>query len=83
MVLCQVASELNNECGWDASDCACEWGVASTAGWALVDDSNNFALSDASDFWDGPNTNDVDVYLFAHGRNYKAALADFVQVMHR
>mmetsp|Transcript_9650 Transcript_9650/g.22029 ORF Transcript_9650/g.22029 Transcript_9650/m.22029 type:complete len:252 (-) Transcript_9650:164-919(-) len=72
-----------DKCGWDQSDCACEWGVLSKDGWAVVDDSKNYALSDASDFWDGPNKDDLDLYLFAHGHDYKAALSDFIQVSGR
>ena len=69
-----VASRMNNQCGWDASDCQCEWGVVGRAGWALVEDSSNYALSDASDFWDGPNADEHDLYFFGHGHDYKGAL---------
>lgn len=75
-----VASQLDDKCGWDYSDCACEWGVVSKEGWALVDDGSNYALSDESDFWDGPNADAVDCYLFGHGRDYKAAVRDFASV---
>jgi alpha-glucosidase (family GH31 glycosyl hydrolase) len=75
-----VDSELDNKCGWDADDCACEWGLVSSEGWSLVDDATNYALSDDADFWDGPNIDEIDVYLFAHGRDYKGALNDYVQV---
>jgi len=73
-------ANTGNQCGWDASDCACEWAPISKDGWAVIDDSQNYALSDDTDFWDGPNTDAVDCYLFAHGRDYPAALADFVAV---
>ena len=58
----------------------CEWGLVSRQGWALVDDSANYALSDESDFWDGPNVDAVDLYFFGHGHDYKGALKDFVAV---
>jgi alpha-glucosidase (family GH31 glycosyl hydrolase) len=75
-----VQSQMNNQCGWDDSDCQCEWGVVGREGWALVDDSANYALSDESDFWDGPNVDAVDLYFFGHGHDYKGALKDFVAV---
>jgi hypothetical protein len=37
---CTVLNKnTNNQCGWDASDCACEWAPISKDGWALIDDS--------------------------------------------
>eukprot|EP00615_Pteridomonas_danica_P000377 CAMPEP_0114363576 /NCGR_PEP_ID=MMETSP0101-20121206/26710_1 /TAXON_ID=38822 ORGANISM="Pteridomonas danica, Strain PT" /NCGR_SAMPLE_ID=MMETSP0101 /ASSEMBLY_ACC=CAM_ASM_000211 /LENGTH=940 /DNA_ID=CAMNT_0001510367 /DNA_START=107 /DNA_END=2927 /DNA_ORIENTATION=+ len=45
-----------------------------------MDDSLNYALSDDSDFWDGPNSNDIDLYMFAHGLDYKGALNDYIRV---
>ena len=38
---------------------------------------------DATDFWAGPNADATDGYLFAHGRDYRGALADFAQVAGR
>jgi len=75
--------ELNNQCGWrksDKTDCNCEWGLVSTEGWAIVDDSANYALSDGYDFWDGQNADAVDIYMFAHGFDYKGALNDYMKV---
>jgi hypothetical protein len=40
----------------------CEWGLISTEGWSLVDDSQNYAL-DENYWWAGPNTDEVDSYL--------------------
>ena len=41
----------------------CEWGLVSQEGWSLVDDTQNYAL-DQNYWWDGPNTDNVDNYLF-------------------
>jgi len=75
-----IKSDYNDNCGYDGGECHCEWGLVSTEGWALVDDATNYALSDDADFWDGPNMDAVDVYLFAHGRDFKGALHDYVKV---
>ena len=75
-----VQSELNNQCGWDESDCQCEWGLVSRQGWALVDDSSNWGLDGSTDWWDSMNTDATDLYFFGHGHDYKAALADYVKI---
>ena len=41
----------------------CEWGLVSREGWAIVDDHENYALT-PSYWWDGPNTDNIDIYLF-------------------
>ena len=79
----RVRLELNDTCGWDQGDCACEWGLVSRGGWAWVDDGANWALDDDTDFWAGPNADATDGYLFAHGRDYRGALADFALVAGR
>lgn len=38
------------------------------------------ALSTGAEWWDSPNKDDEDLYIFAHGHGYKRALGDFVQV---
>jgi alpha-glucosidase (family GH31 glycosyl hydrolase) len=58
---------------------SCEWGLVSRDGWALVDDTKNYAL-DADSYWVGPNTNQQDYYLFAHGHDYTGALMDYTLV---
>ena len=63
----------------------CEFGVASRSGWALVDDSHVPAL-DEDDWWtDGAgrmhrSRGDVDLYLFGHGHDYRAAVKDLNRV---
>mgnify|MGYP001074664330 FL=1 len=57
----------------------CAWGLISRDGWVVVDDSQNYAL-DQNDWWAGPNQDQVDWYLFAHGLHFKAALYDYTQV---
>ena len=53
-----------------------EDGVLSFAGSAMLDDSTTMALT--SDGWVAPRTaGSTDVYLFAHGEDFGAALADF------
>ncbi|QLQ14995.1 MAG: DUF5110 domain-containing protein [Micropruina sp.] len=51
-------------------------GLASMAGYAILDDSASFVLD--TDGWVSPRTGTgVDLYLFAHGRDHRAALQDF------
>jgi alpha-glucosidase (family GH31 glycosyl hydrolase) len=57
----------------------CAWGLVSRNGWSLVDDTQNYAL-DSTDWWAGPNSDQVDWYLFAHGWDYKQALQDYTMV---
>ena len=64
-------------------DLHCAWGLISRLGFATVDDSATYALDPKTGWWDGPNKDDVDTYLFAHGHDYKAALQDFVQISGR
>ncbi|KAH8070087.1 alpha-1,3-glucosidase [Aureococcus anophagefferens] len=56
----------------------CAWGLVSRSGWAAVDDAETFAL-DGDGWWRGPNRDDEDVMLFAHGFDYKGALKDFIR----
>lgn len=58
----------------------CEWGLISRGGWAVVDDSKNQMLGTATSWWESPNADDVDLYLFGHGTDYLGALADFTLV---
>ena len=57
----------------------CEPGLISRSGFAIINDTANFALS-SDQWWDGPDTDLVDVYILGHGWDYKAALHDFVQI---
>jgi alpha-glucosidase (family GH31 glycosyl hydrolase) len=62
-------------------DLHCAWGLISRAGWSVVDDSDTYVLNPATGWWDlGQNSDDIDLYMFAHGHDYKAALKDFVLV---
>ncbi|MDB5284039.1 MAG: hypothetical protein JWO06_3114 [Bacteroidota bacterium] len=59
-----------------------EDGILSRSGWSLIDDSER-PLFDNSDWqWvESRSKNEVqDLYFFAYGNNYKAALYDFTQV---
>ena len=60
----------------------CAWGLVSRSGWAAVDDAETFAL-DGDGWWRGPNRDDEDVMLFAHGFDFKGALKDFIKVAGR
>ena len=60
-------------------DLHCAWGLISRQGWAIVDDSRTYAL-DHDNWWTTMNPNQEDLYLFAHGLDFKGALFDFVQV---
>ena len=61
----------------DAVDgpCPLEPGLASTQGVAVLDDSRSLALDD--DGWVAPHRGDLDLYVFAHGRDFPAMLRDF------
>jgi hypothetical protein len=41
----------------------CEWGVVSRDGWAVVNDTSNYALTDGQEWWDGMNADAEDLYL--------------------
>ena len=51
----------------------CEWGLVSRDGWSVVDDSDNWGLTEGAEWWDTRNTDDLDWYLFAHGLDFKKA----------
>ena len=55
----------------------CEWGLVSRSGYAIVNDTTNYALSDDQDWWDGPNRDQEDIYVLGHGHEYEAALNDY------
>ncbi|WP_040162103.1 glycoside hydrolase family 31 protein [Nigerium massiliense] len=64
----------------DTVDGACELepGLMSTTGSAALDDSGSLALTE--DGWVDQRVGDVDVYLFAHQRDFPAALRDFYRL---
>jgi len=55
----------------------CEWGLISRSGYAIVNDTLNYVLSDDKDWWDGTNQDEEDFYVFGHGHDYSAALGDY------
>ena len=62
-----------------------EPGILSRDGWAVVDESTrHIFVKDGSDWgeWVAPRPEEgvQDLYLFAYGHDYKAALADFTKV---
>ena len=62
-----------------------EPGILSRDGWAVVDESSrHIFVKDGSDWgeWVAPRPEEgvQDLYLFAYGHDYKAALADFTKV---
>jgi alpha-glucosidase (family GH31 glycosyl hydrolase) len=58
----------------------CEPGLISRSGYAIVNDTSNWALGDDTDWWDGPNRDAEDLYIFGHGHAYKDALADYIKI---
>ena len=64
----------------------CEWGVVSRSGWALVNETGVPCLDSTDDWWADAsgkmlrNADAHDLYLFAHGHDYKAALRDLTAV---
>jgi len=68
------ATSLN--CSHLRDDNHCEFGLISKSGFAIVNDTLNYAL-DGQDWWDGPNSDQEDFYIFGHGHDYAAALYDY------
>ncbi len=62
-----------------------EPGLVSRDGWVVVDDSARPLLNDSDWPWalERPKREAVDWYFFGHGRDYRAALGDFVKVAGR
>lgn len=59
----------------------CAWGVISKSGWTTIDDSSNYIMSAVNNSWFSPsqaNRDDVDLYFFGHGSNYRQALQEYV-----
>ena len=59
-----------------------EQGILSRAGWSLIDDSQRHVLTPDGSEWEEwvearPEGDRQDLYLFAYGHDYKAALRDF------
>ena len=61
-------------------DAHCEFGLISTDGWAILDDSKSPRLAGPNDWWDGDARQDIDMYLFMHGRAFKEAIADYAKI---
>jgi len=62
-----------------------EDGILSRDGWAIVDESNRHVMDrDDSDWGEWvtarPSGERQDLYIFAYGHDYKAAMADFIKV---
>lgn len=61
----------------------CGWGVVSRGGWTTIDDANDYIMSSTPGSWFSAslkNSNDVDLYFFGHGSNYRAALQDYTNL---
>ena len=64
----------------------CEWGLVSKSGWALINETAVPRLGAADDWWADARGRMLrgkemhDLYLFAHGREYKAALRDYASI---
>lgn len=64
----------------------CVFGLVSTNGWAILNDTASPMLDDKDDWWTDEtgkmlrNQDAIDVYLFAHGHDYAGALADYMKV---
>jgi alpha-glucosidase (family GH31 glycosyl hydrolase) len=60
----------------------CAYGLVSRGGWSVHDDvsHNQQVFDEANDFWGGPNSDAVDIYVLAHGHDYKGALRDWTMV---
>lgn len=65
-----------------------EKGILSRDGWTVVDDSAGFLFEPTDDHWrrwaaPRPDKSRADLYFFGYGRDYKAALGDYVKVAGR
>ena len=65
-----------------------EQGIISRSGWSVVDDSRNHLLVPVDSHWKEwvslrPEGDRQDLYIFAYGHDYKAALADYSKVAGR
>lgn len=65
-----------------------EDGILSRDGWAIVDESGRHVMEKNSSDWgewvaERPEGDRQDLYIFAYGHDYKAALSDFVKVAGR
>lgn len=58
----------------------CEFGLISTDGWAILDDSKSPRIAGKNDWWDSHAVSEMDFYLFMHGRNFKQAIADYSKI---
>ncbi|MBF0777999.1 glycoside hydrolase family 31 protein [Streptococcus cuniculi] len=56
-----------------------EEGIISKQGFAVLDDSDSFILDEEKGLIERP-AREIDLYFFAHGRDYFAALKDFYQL---
>jgi alpha-glucosidase (family GH31 glycosyl hydrolase) len=70
---------VNKNISVHGEDLHCAWGLISRDGWSVVDDGSTWLL-DSDMWWTVKNTNAHDLYLFAHGLDFKGALNDFVQL---
>ena len=58
----------------------CQEALISKNGWTTVDDSDNYLVDPTTQWWKGPNPNQVDLYFFGHARDYTAALLDYTKI---
>jgi len=79
-------NNISLNCGGDdMHERHCTWGVVSRSGWALVNETG-VPCMDEDDWWaDGAgrmlkNVDLHDLYLFAHGHDFKGAIADLTAV---
>eukprot|EP00759_Apiculatamorpha_spiralis_P017137 PhF_6_TR23283/c0_g1_i3/m.32798 len=59
----------------------CTFGVISRNGWVVINDSGNYIMD--SKLWFSPqliSNSGLDLYLLAHGQQYKQALKDFIML---
>ena len=62
-------------------DAHCEYGLVSTEGWAVVDDTQTPRLAGPTDWWADVNKSmEKDLYLFMHGKDFKGAVSDYSKI---
>jgi alpha-glucosidase (family GH31 glycosyl hydrolase) len=67
-------------CSDHTPDAHCEPGLISRSGYAIINDTLNWALDDENSWWAEPNVDKEDIYILGHGLDFKAALKDYIKI---
>ena len=67
-------------CSDHTPDAHCEPGLISRSGYAIINDTLNWALDDDNSWWAEPNVDKEDIYILGHGLDFKGALKDYIKI---